>query len=153
MLKFALTIFVSAAVVSCSTAINDTFNSEELVSSKGEKIYVNTLNWGITGDYQISAISANKDKIRDPLDTLGTVKGLEPFFYSFKNDTLSLYFNHTIRYRLQDNFKTIHVNYIVLDSEMYQEARTKAYNNQENYYSVPTRGNINYPADMPKPPK
>jgi len=47
------------AVMSCSPGLDDTFNSEVLISNKGEKIYINTLNWGLTDDHQLSAISSD----------------------------------------------------------------------------------------------
>ncbi|PWG77985.1 hypothetical protein DDR33_24620 [Pararcticibacter amylolyticus] len=140
-------------VMSCSSNLDDTFNSEVLVSSKLEKVYINTLNWGLTDDNQLSAISSNVDKLRKRSDTLGTVKGLEPFIYTFKTDTLSLYFDGEITYQVQDHFKTIHIKYIVLNKKEYRELRTKAYNNEEGYHSVPKRPTqVGLPADMPKPP-
>lgn len=153
MSRLFLLVLTLTITFSCLSALEDTFNSKELISSKGEKIYVNTLNWGVTDNHQISAISASKDKVKERSDTLETVRGLEPFLYSFKNDTLSFYFDDIVRYRRKDDFKTIYINYISLAKEDYQKIQTKAYKNQEGYHSVPIREYTNYPADMPKPPK
>ncbi len=141
------------AVMSCSPSLDDTFNSEVLISNKGEKIYINTLNWGLTDDHQLSAISSDVNKIRKRSDTVGTVKGLEPFIYTFKGDTLSLYFDGKITYQVKDIFRTIHIKYIVLNKKEYRGVRTMAYNNEEGYRSVPKRPTqVGLPADMPKPP-
>jgi hypothetical protein len=134
--------------VSCSSPIQDTFNSKELQSSKGEKIYINSLNWGITDDYQITAITSNKSKLKTRNDTTDIVKGLDPFIYSFKNDTLNLFFRNNISYELKEAFRTISIKYIVLSNEDFYKARLKAINQ-----SVPENHEINYPSDFPKAPK
>lgn len=146
-----LTAFVLVIIMGCASGLNDTFNSEVLASSDGEKIYVNTLNWGITDDHQITAISANKDKARERSDTTDVVKGLEPFLYTFKDDTLSLYFDGNINYKVKNKFKTIYVKYVSLDKKRYREVKAKAYNNEEGYFTVPKYKKPNYPSDMPKP--
>jgi hypothetical protein len=137
--------------LSCASTVQDTFNSIELISSKGEKIYINSLNWGFTDDNQITAISSNKERVKDRTDTLDVAKGLEPFFYSFKNDNLKLFFNNEISYKLKEHFKTINVSYIVLRAKEYNSIRQKAYNN-DGYYSIPRREKTVYPSDMPKAP-
>jgi hypothetical protein len=136
---------------SCSSPVMDTFNSKELISSKGEKIYINSLNWGATDDNQITAISSDKEKVKERSDTLEAVKGLEPFIYSFKSDSLKLFFHNEITFEVKENFKTIHVSYIVLRAKEYNNIRQKAYNNDE-YHSVPMREKNVYPSDMPKSP-
>lgn len=136
---------------SCSSPVIDTFNSKELISSKGEKIYINSLNWGATDDNQITAISSNKEKVKERSDTLEAVKGVEPFIYSFKNDSLKLFFHNEIIFEVKENFKTIHVIYIVLRAKEYNNIRQKAYNNDE-YHSVPIREKKVSPSDMPKSP-
>jgi hypothetical protein len=151
MIKLCLAAFSLVVNMGCSSDVKDTFNSEELISSKGERVYINTLNWGVTDDYQISAISNNKDKVRERSDTLNVVKGLEPFIYTFRNDTLTLYFDGEVNYKIKGDFETIHVNYIPLNKKAYKEIRTKAYNNEGGYYSVPKGKKTSYPSDMPKP--
>ncbi|MBC7410093.1 MAG: hypothetical protein H7339_17045 [Arcicella sp.] len=132
----------------CSSNVKDTFNSVELTSSKGEKLYVNSLNWGVTDDHQITAISSRKDRVRERTDTLGVAKGLEPFLYSFNNDTLRLFFNNSKTYEIKEKFKTITVKYLVLNAKNYKNLRQKAYDNN-GYYAIPKRENVDYPADMP----
>lgn len=136
---------------SCTPIMNDTFNSEVLISSKMEKIYINTLNWGMTDDYQISAISSNRDKVQKRSDTRNTVRGLEPLIYVFKNDTLSLYFDGKVTYYIKEKFNTIHVNYKALNNAEYRFIQEKAYQNNDGYHLVPKRIKQNYPSDMPKP--
>lgn len=150
MIKLCLAAFSLIVNMGCSSDVKDTFNSEELISSKGERIYINTLNWGVTDDYQMSAISNNKDKVRERSDTLDVVKGLEPFIYTFKNDTLTLYFDGDVNYKTKSEFETIQVNYVSLSKKAYREIRTKAYNNEDGYCSVPKGKKTNYPPDMPK---
>ena len=137
--------------ISFSPAVDGTFNSIELISSKGEKVYINSLNWGVTDDYQNTAISTNKDKVKERADTIGTVKGFEPFFYSFKNDSLKLFFNDEVSYKLKESFKTINVSYQVLNDKEYRNVRQKSYIN-DGYSSIPKRKKIDYPSDMPQVP-
>ncbi|GAA4779414.1 hypothetical protein GCM10023231_02730 [Olivibacter ginsenosidimutans] len=120
-------------------------------SSKKEKIYVNTLNWGVTDDHQISAISLNADKVRDRSDTVGSVKGLDPFVYRFKDDTLTLYFDGEVNYRLLDKMKTVFVRYQTLDKGKYRTVYAKAINRIDGYSTVPPRKDVDYPSDMPLP--
>lgn len=135
----------------CSSTVKDTFNSVELVSRKGEKLYINSLNWGVTDDYQITAISSNKERVKERNDTIDVMKGLDPFFYSFENDSLKLYFNNEISYRVKEQFKSIKIVYISLSAKDYRNIRQKAYIN-DNHFSIPRRERINYPSDMPKAP-
>jgi len=144
-------VFVFLIFLSCSPTIKDTFNSIELISSKGEKIYINSLNWGVTDDSQITSISVNKERVKVRTDTIDVVKGLEPFFYSFKNDSLKLYFNNEVSYKLNVHFKTIGVSYIALNAKEYRSIRNKAYIN-DGYFCIPKREKIDYPSDMPKSP-
>ncbi len=123
----------------CLPDMNDTFNRITLVSSKQERIYINTLNWGMTDDHQLSAISGDKDKLRERSDGVGVVKGLEPFFYTFKNDTLNLYFKDNVNYRIAEKFKTIHVNYVLLGTQSYYDYYQKAIHNSDGYKTVPNR--------------
>lgn len=126
------------------------FESVELTSKRGEKLYVNTLNWGVTDDHQLTIITKNKEKLRYALDTVDAIKGLEPFVYSFKQDTLHLYFDNYVSYTIKDHLKSIHVKYSVLDDLKYISLKELASNNN-GYYSVPKRISQQYPSDMPKP--
>lgn len=122
----------------CFMPIKDTFHSKELVSSQGEKIYVNSLNWGVTDDYQRSCISAQKDKLTSREDTSNSIKGLDPFLYSFNQDTLTLYFSSDINYQVQQKFNSIHVQYEIPTRNQYNKLVQKA-EMGESIFRVPDR--------------
>jgi hypothetical protein len=72
-------------LVACSPSVdNGSFHSNVLISSKGEKIFVNSINWGVTGDYQLSVISKDSLRLKDRNDTIGTIKGIKPFIMNLK---------------------------------------------------------------------
>ncbi len=135
----------------CFPKITEDVISRELVSSKGEKIYINTINWGVTGDHQLSTITKNKKRLTKSLDTIDAVRGLDPFVYSFNHDTLRLYFDCGIRYVPKEKFETIVVEVFECGLYEYKELRKKAFDNN-GYYNVPVRKEIVYPPDMPLPP-
>jgi hypothetical protein len=143
-----LLIFISG----CFPKITTDVISRELISSKGEKIYINSINWGITGDYQLSSITKNKNKHSKGIDTIDAVRGLEPFIYSFNHDTLRLYFNQVIRYVPKEKFETVAVEVINCGAYEYYDLKEKAYDNN-GYYNVPMREKVIYPDDMPMPPE
>jgi hypothetical protein len=88
------------------------FISKELVSSKGEKIYINTYNWGVTGDHQWSIITHDKNRLKEgKIDSAGAVKGCAPFLYFFNNDTLTLYGSN---YKPIEEFYTITIMYATM---------------------------------------
>ena len=100
-------IFFYTCLISCCTLqMEDTFNSRELISSKGERIYINSINWGV--------------------------------IYTFKNDTLTLFFNKKITYNVDEHFNTIVIIYSALSPEYYSEIRKLAIENSK-YYLVPMR--------------
>ena len=139
--------------VACSpTEVKDSFNSNVLISSKGEKIFVNSINWGVTDDYQLSVISKDSLRLKDRNDTIGTVQGLNPFIYEFNNDTLTLYFYNRISYKLNDKLNTITVLYKVVNDTEYLILTEKSYESDE-YISVPISEKQTYPSDMPKAPE
>ena|ERR1044071_3868152 len=144
----ALILLIS--VVRCSSTFEGTWYSSELISSRGERIYINSLNWGVTGDYQVSVITKDKKRLSDRSDTLGTVKGFEPFIYSFKNDTLQLFFDHSDYYRIDEKFNSITVIYRVVKGKENLVLYQKATHNL-GYHCVPMRKEKNYPNDMPAP--
>lgn len=137
-MKKVITILLLATFSSCTPTFEDTFNSKELVSSKNEKIYINSLNWGVNDDYQMTIVSSNKNKIKNRLDTVGVIKGFEPFIYSFKNDTLTLIFDGAVSYSINEKFKTIGVKYIILNKQDFKKIRNLAYEN-DDYYAIPIR--------------
>lgn len=128
---------------------DDGFRSKVLLSSKGERLYINTYNYGMTGDHQITIISKDKDKLRYSRDTLGTVAGLEPFVYSFEKDTLTLVFNGTITYKVKDTFETIKISYDKVPNPKYMDYMQKAVNN-DGFHCVPNRNAESDPS-IPKP--
>ncbi len=127
------------------------FESTELISSGGEKIYINSINRGVTGDHQRSVVTDNKNKLKDNDDTSETINGLEPFIYSFNNDTLELFFNGSQTYVVGHQFKTITITYTVLSNPEYGRLISRTINN-DGYFAVPRRRNVEHP-DMPKPPE
>ena len=60
-----------------------------------EKIFIKQKNWGIIGDDQVIVITKSSDINFEPnINEEYTFKGLSPFFYDFRNDTLFLYVNN-----------------------------------------------------------
>ena len=101
-------IFLIIAFVSCNSSANETFNTTEVRSNKiDEVLYINTLNWGLTNDSQITLISSSnlKPVIRTKeSDEYFLFKGLEPFLYRQSNDSLFLYSQTPIQ--TPKNFKS-----------------------------------------------
>jgi hypothetical protein len=144
--------FILLSLFCCSPMYEDTFNSREIISSHGEKIYINSLNWGMTDDYQFSIVTSDPTKLTERADSVGAIKGLEPFIYTFRNDTLEIFFENRIRYKVNERFKDVFIKYTFPNPKEYKKLRKRASNNDE-YYSVPMKKTIEYPLDMPKPPK
>jgi hypothetical protein len=56
-----------------------------------DKLYIKKKQWGITGDHQLIVISGSPDENFEPDSNKDYIyKGLEPFYYSFSNDTLKI---------------------------------------------------------------
>lgn len=134
-------------VAGCTSLPEDTVNSEVLLSSKGEKIYIKTINWGATNDYQISIITTEKNKLQKRADSIGTVSGIEPFVYTFQNDSLTLYFDRENTYRINEPFRTVQVSYVVLNQKEFKKILIKASENN-GYHSVPKAKKKTYPSDI-----
>ena len=98
-------IFASFIAMSCSSDVNEGFNSIVLTASKGGRVYINSVNRGLTGDKQLTVISSDKDRLR--YDAPDAIDGLMPFIYTFHNDTLHLY--HTAAIHLPENLNGIHI--------------------------------------------
>lgn len=143
--------FILFIFFACSPLREDTFNSREIISSRGEKIYINSLNWGVTDDHQISIVTRSPNKLRERNDSVGAVKGLDPFIYTFRNDTLELFFTDKITLRVKEKFNSVFVKYTLLNPKDYSMIKMKS-NNNDGYYSVPMAKDVVYPSDMPKPP-
>lgn len=131
-------------LVSSCQGSNSDIDIQQLVSSKGEKLYIVSRTWGVTGDYQLTSITKDKKKFSKGKDTINTVKGLNPFEYRFNNDTLTLYFRNGISYQVQERFESIMINYQVMNHDYYQ-------NRDNSYHNVPDLQPVTVP-DMPKPP-
>ena len=110
-------------LLSCISNVHDTFNSIVLESSKGEKLYINSLNWGATDDTQITTITSDKEKLRKRTDTIDIVRGVEPFIYSFRDDTLELFFENEVTHFFNENLKTIHLHYTTLRTSDYNKMK------------------------------
>lgn len=143
---------VSFIIIACTNEIvSQQFNQIDIVSSKGEHIYISTTNSGVTGDKQFTMISKEKMLIED-FDRSKSLKGLDPFIYSFSNDKLKLYFRNAITYEVPFKPKSITIQYVVLDNSEYVKLYKKTFDNKL-YHSVPNKnGSSGYP-NMPKPPK
>lgn len=130
-------IFILSITNSCSTTdCCGNFHSRVLISSTGEKIYVNSINWGVTDDYQLSVISRDSLRLKERNDSVGSVQGLNPFIYQFNSDTLTLFFYKTINYKLKDRLKSITVIYKVVDESEYLELTMKS-DEKSFFFSVP----------------
>ena len=140
-------------IIACSSEfVSQQFNQIDIISSKGEHIYISTINSGVTGNKQFTIISDDKILNGDDFDKTKSLKGLDPFIYSFSNDQLNLYFRNDIRYKVPFKPKSIKIQYVVLDNSEYVKLHKKTFDNKV-YYSVPNKnGNSSYP-NMPKPPK
>jgi hypothetical protein len=149
--KSLLKITSFALFISCNSNIEGTVKNEELISSKGEKIYINSLNWGVTDDSQITSISNQIENLKIT-DTIKSTNGFEPFIYKFERDTLKLYFKDRISYSVKKKFNYIRISYYVLNAKKYNEIYKRAIENNE-FHTVPKREKIDYPEDMPKAPK
>jgi hypothetical protein len=112
-----LSILILAMVLlnSCFPNLEDTQNCKEIVSSKGEKVYVKSINWGMTGDHQVTIITHDIERMKIRTDTAGAVHMLEPFLYRFKNDTLTLVFSQWKTYEIKEKLKTINVKYVIVE--------------------------------------
>lgn len=137
MFKLLIVITSLALLGSCNSNVEGTSNHEELVSSNGGKIYINSLNWGVTGDSQITSITDRSESIKST-DTIESIKGLEPFIYKFENDTLNLYFKDSVTYKVNKEFNYIRISYHKLNAKKYNEIYEKAMQNDE-FHTIPKR--------------
>lgn len=87
-----LTVFICFTVSYCQNKEPKT--EVFTISSQGgeSKLYLKRKVWGVTSDYQITTISNSSSSIEDLNPNVDYVyKGLEPFVYRFKSDTLVIY--------------------------------------------------------------
>jgi hypothetical protein len=127
-----LVLFFSSCV-----GVEDTHKSKELVSSTGEKIYINTLNWGITDDNQYTVISKDVNRLRARSDTLNAVKGFSPFVYRFNRDTLSIYYLAWKDIKVSDSLQSIKIAYHPLQNKEFMDIMLKVSKGEYGYNLVP----------------
>lgn len=133
----SVTIFI-LAIETCEPVLKDTFTSQKLLSSKGEPLFINSINWGVTDDRQLSSISKNEKKLRERADSAETVKGLDPFLYSFRNDSLNLFFDSEVSYVVPDSFRSITITYHAISRSEMANLLHMAMKN-DGYHMVPAR--------------
>lgn len=138
-LKSIECLIVVPIVFSLNSCIDthDTFRSKELISSKGEKIYINTLNWGVTDDNQYTVVSVDRNRLKERKDTIDGVYGLTPFIYKFSNDTLAVFFQKEKKIDFRQEFNTVEVKYFPLENRDYIELLSSAKKGEGGYHLVP----------------
>lgn len=131
--------FITSTLISLSSCVDlkDTFRSRELISSKGEKLYINTLNWGMTGDKQYTVITKDRSRLKERKDTIGGIDGLSPFVYRFANDTLTIYYKRGFEVYVNEVFESIHLHYVSLDNRDFMDIVHKAIQGVEGYQQLP----------------
>lgn len=116
------TSFFLLSILSCNNKLgSQQLNQIELVSTRGEHIYISTINLHINGDKQFTLVTNRKIKDPESFDKTNSLKGLDPFIYSFSNDTLNLYFRSSIRYKVPFITKSIKIEYFVLNNTEYMK--------------------------------
>lgn len=116
---------------------SDTFNSIKLTSSKGENIYINTLNWGVNDDYQYTIVSKDSNKLKERKDTIEGIRGLDPFIYKFSNDTLTIVCRTEKTPKIVDEFNSILIKNITAENKGYIDILTMAITGKGGYHQVP----------------
>lgn len=129
--------FLSSLLLASCIDVQDTFRSTELISAQGEKIYINTLNWGMTDDNQYTIISKDQNRLKNRKDTVGGIKGLVPFVYKFSHDTLYLFFPKGKMVDIEEKFHSVQLHYIPLENREYMNVLNKAGKGEEGYWLVP----------------
>lgn len=117
--------------------VKDTFRSKILVSSKGEKLYINTLNWGVTDDNQYTIITKDAGRLKNRTDTVSAINGLSPFVYRFRGDTLSIFYLEWKEIDIKERFKSIFIDLNPLENRQYMNIINKAGKGEEGYQLVP----------------
>src|SRR5690606_41801913 len=113
--------------------VKDTFRSKILVSSKGEKLYINTLSWGVTDDNQYTIITKDAGRLKNRTDTVSAINGLSPFVYRFRGDTLSVFYLEWKEIDIKERFKSIKIDYNPLENREYRsEEHTSELQSREN---------------------
>jgi hypothetical protein len=128
------------------------FNSIELSSSQKERLYINSVNWGVTADKQLTIVSKDKNKLKHGLDTGGCIYGLNPFIFKFSGDTLYLFHLGKKKIPIADKFNSIYVSDNSINNSKFSELSEMAMQN-EKFHLVPEKKHNQYPQSMAIPPK
>jgi hypothetical protein len=74
-----------------SDAFSPTYRRVELVSTDNQRLYIKSMNWGVTGDYQLTVVTTDEEREFEIDSTREIIfHGLEPFLFRVSNDTLFL---------------------------------------------------------------
>jgi len=141
-LKKYLGIVIMIFLLNSCVETHDTFRSKKLVSSKGEEIYINSLNWGMTDDNQYTVISKDGNRLKERNDTIGGIRGLTPFIYKFSNDTLTIFLQNGNKMDIKQRFETIVLNSIYVENRDYMELIRRAGKREEGYCLVPDNSDM-----------
>lgn len=133
---FSLIIILMLLCGSCDS-VGDTLNTKELVSSTGEKVYINALNWGVTDDNQYTVITKDINRLKTRSDTLNTMKGLSPFVYRFHRDTLTIFYLKWKEVKFSESLRSIKLVYYPLENKEYMRLLHKAGKGEDGYSLVP----------------
>ncbi len=104
-----------------------TFTMEKLYfPQSGEHLYLKKLNWGITGDSQILAISKDDSDVIDKNSKDEYIlEGLQEIFYKQNKDTLTLYVRNKFKIPKFFNTKVI-IRQVVLENPEFEDLFNKA---------------------------
>ena len=90
------------------------FVSNHFTNSKGNTIYINHRGWGVGGDITCTKISSDSNALNEhPLQFNNAIFGISPFDFSFRNDTLFLYFDDPKLYMPKGKFKGFILHYVL----------------------------------------
>lgn len=131
--RFCVLCFLAIVLLKSCVDVQDTFRSTELISSQGEKIYINTLSWGMTDDNQYTILSKNRDRLKHRQDTIDGVKGLTPFVYKFSHDTLYIFLQKGKTIDVKEELQSIQLNFTVLENREYMDLLNIAIKGEDGY--------------------
>jgi hypothetical protein len=102
---FVVGLFIYWFVSKITDTFSPTYKRVELVSADNQKLYIKSMNWGLTGDSQLTVITTD-DEREFQIDSARQIifDGLEPFLYRTSNDTLFLTVRQTSK--VPKNFNT-----------------------------------------------
>ncbi len=89
-----------------------------------EKIYINCIGLGATGDHRIIKISKKKDKNNVQRENEFYLNSYSSVLYKFSNDTLFILSEEPFKTPIRDSFKTPIV-FTIIDTKDYQNGKYK----------------------------